>query len=120
MVEPGQDLGNAYDKAMQTKVFDPLGMTHTTFDFSKALSGNFASPHSEDVDGKTVLARMDMNYSMVPVRPAGGMWPSAHDRAKYLQMELTRGALPNGKRLVSAENRLERSRAQIETDEDAA
>jgi len=115
---PGQELGSAYDAAMQTKVFAPLGMAHTTFDFSQALSGNFASPHGDDVDGKTQLARMDINYSVVPVRPAGGMWTSAHDLAKYLQMELARGALPDGKRLVSADNLLERRRPQIETNED--
>ena len=118
LAEPGEELGKAYDQAMQTKVFGPLGMTRTTFDFSKALSGNFASPHSEYLDGKTMLARMDINYSIVPVRPAGGMWTSAHELAKYLQMELARGALPNGQRLVSEENLLERRRAQVEIDED--
>jgi CubicO group peptidase (beta-lactamase class C family) len=53
-------------------VFEPLGMTRTTFEFPMALSGNFASPHGDDVDGKTLPARMDMNYSVVPIRPAGG------------------------------------------------
>jgi hypothetical protein len=47
-------------------------MTRTTFEFPMALSGNFASPHGDDVDGKTLPARMDMNYSVVPIRPAGG------------------------------------------------
>jgi CubicO group peptidase (beta-lactamase class C family) len=120
IIHPGQELGSAYDEAMQAKVFAPLGMTHTTFDFSQVLRGNFASPHGDDVDGKTTLARMDMNYSMVPVRPAGGMWTSARDLSKYLEMELARGVLPDGKRLVSEENLLERRRAQIETNEDTA
>ena len=120
IVHPGQELGSAYDQAMHSKVFAPLDMTHTTFDFSQALRGDFASPHGDDVDGKTVLARMDMNYSMVPVRPAGGMWTSARDLSKYLQMELARGVLPDGKRLVSEEDLLERRRAQIETGEDTA
>ena len=101
VVNPGQELGAAYDEAMRSKVFEPLGMTRTTFDFANAMSGNFASPHGDDVDGKTTLARMDNNYSVVPVRPAGGMWTSARDLSKYLQMELALGVLPDGTRLVS-------------------
>src|SRR5215467_3642522 len=111
VVQPGQELGNAYDKAMQSKVFEPLGMTRTTFDFSAALSGNFASPHGNDVDGKTTPARMDMNYSIVSVRPAGGVWTSARDLSKYIQMELAVGRLPDGRQLVSKESLLERRKA---------
>ena len=37
-------------------VFDPLGMTATTFDFAQAQHGNFATPHAPDVDGKPALA----------------------------------------------------------------
>ena len=73
---PGKEWGSAYDEAMRTRVFEPLGMTTTTFDFAKALKGNVAQPHGDDVDGKVVRARMDLNYSVVPVRPAGGVWTS--------------------------------------------
>jgi CubicO group peptidase (beta-lactamase class C family) len=120
LVHPKRELGVAYDDAMRSKVFGPLGMTHTTFDFSAAQNGNFASPHDEDVDGKTVPARMDINYSVVPLRPAGGMWTSARDLSKYLQMELALGRLPDGPPLVSAENLLERRKPQVQTGEDAA
>lgn len=119
VARPERELGAGYDEAMRAKVFEPLGMTHTTFDFARALSGNFASPHGSDVDGKTMVARMDLNYSIVPVRPAGGMWTSVRDLLRYVQMELALGALPDGKRLVSQENLLERRRAQIETGENA-
>jgi CubicO group peptidase (beta-lactamase class C family) len=118
VLHPGQELGSAYDAAMQTRVFAPLGMAHTTFDFAQAQSGDFASPHGDDVDGKTLLARMDINYSAVPVRPAAGMWTSVNDLAKYLQMELAGGLLPDGKRLVSAANLLARRRPQIQINED--
>jgi CubicO group peptidase (beta-lactamase class C family) len=120
LIDPTQELGAAYDAAMRAKVFGPLGMTNTTFDFAKALAGNAAAPHDLDFTGKPVPARMDINYSVVPLRPAGGMWTSAHDLAKYLQMELARGALPDGARLVSEERLLERRKAQIRTGEDAA
>jgi CubicO group peptidase (beta-lactamase class C family) len=118
LVYPKRELGVAYDEAMRSKVFGPLGMTHTTFDFVTALRGNVASPHDDDVDGKPMPARMDINYSMVPLRPAGGMWTSARDLSKYLQMELAQGRLPDGSQLVSPENLLERRKPQVQTGED--
>ena len=39
---PGKEWGAAYDEAMRTKVFEPLGMTTTTFDFANALKGDVA------------------------------------------------------------------------------
>jgi CubicO group peptidase (beta-lactamase class C family) len=118
VARPNQELGAAYDEVMRSKVFEPLGMARTTFDFSTALSGNFASPHGSDVDGNTTPARMDMNYSIVPVRPAGGVWTSARDLSKYIQMELAVGRLPDGRQLVSKENLLERHKGHVQTGED--
>ena len=54
---------------MQTKVFTPLGMTTTTFDFAKATKGDHASPHGVDIDGKLAVSQMGLNYSIAPVRP---------------------------------------------------
>ena len=119
VINPKQELGAAYDEAMRSRVFEPLGMTHTTFDFPTVLNGNFASPHDTDVDGKTMPARMDSNYSVVPLRPAGGMWTSARDLSNYLRMELSLGQLPDGTRLVSSESLLERRKGQVQTGEDA-
>lgn len=115
---PGKELGAAYDEAMRTRVFGPLGMTTTTFDFAQALKGDVAQPHGEDVDGVERRARMDLNYSVVPVRPAGGVWTSARELAKYVEMELARGLLPGGKRLVSTENLLARYQPNVIVGED--
>jgi CubicO group peptidase (beta-lactamase class C family) len=68
---PQMELGAAYDRAMQAYVFDPLGMTSTTFDFARALAGNHAGPESPDIDGRPARAVMDVNYAVVPLRPAG-------------------------------------------------
>ena len=115
---PGKEWGAAYDEAMRVKVFEPLGMTTTTFDFAKALNGDVAQPHGDDVDGKVTRARMDLNYSVVPVRPAGGVWTSPRELARYVEMELAKGMLPNGKRLVSAENLLARYKPHVIVGED--
>ena len=120
LVTPGQELGAAYDAAMRQRIFEPLGMTRTTFDFARMLADNHASPHDEGLDGRPTVARMDMNYSIVPVRPAGGMWTSARDLARYLALELADGALPDGRRLVSAASLRERRKPQIQTGEDTS
>ena len=64
---------------MRTRVFEPLGMTSTTFDYAAALAGNHATSHAPDVDGKPALAVMELNYSIIPVRPAGAAWSNIRD-----------------------------------------
>lgn len=115
---PGQEPGAAYDEAMRTKVFQPLGMKTTTFDFAQALKGDVAQPHGDDVDGVVRRARMDLNYSVVPVRPAGGVWTSSRELAKYVEMELAKGLLPGGGRLVSEKNLLARYEPNVIVGED--
>ncbi|HEX3466549.1 MAG TPA: serine hydrolase domain-containing protein [Candidatus Elarobacter sp.] len=105
---PNLELGAAYDEAMQTMVFDPLGMHDTTFDMARALAGDHASAYGLDVDGNTKPDDMGINNVIAPYRPAGGAWSSAHDFINYVQNELTLGMLPNGKRLVSEKNLLQR------------
>jgi CubicO group peptidase (beta-lactamase class C family) len=118
LVYPNLDLGTAYDQAMQKKIFDPLGMKSTTFSMARALGGNHASPHGDDVDGNAAVASMAFNYAIMPHRPAGGVWTSSADLIRYVQLELAQGMLPNGKRLVSAENLLMRRAPQVPVGED--
>ncbi|HEX5041273.1 MAG TPA: serine hydrolase domain-containing protein [Candidatus Polarisedimenticolaceae bacterium] len=116
---PGTEWGKAYDQAMKKKVFEPLGMTRTTFDYPTALKGDVALPHGDDVDGKVRRDRMEVHDSIYPVRPAGGVWTSPRDLAQYVQMELARGMLPGGKRLVSEKNLLARYEKKVALGEDA-
>jgi CubicO group peptidase (beta-lactamase class C family) len=118
LVYPDKELGAAYDEAMQKKIFDPLRMTSTTFDYAHALAGDHASPHGDDIDGKPALANMAFNYSIVSARPAGGVWTSSGDLIRYVQLELAHGKLPNGKQLVSSENLLMRRAPQVAVGED--
>jgi CubicO group peptidase (beta-lactamase class C family) len=115
---PRAELGAAYDRAMHDKIFAPLGMRSTTFDMRRALKANHASPHGEDADGTVKVADFDPNYCIVPYRPAGGVWTSAHDFIRYAQLELERGKLPDGRRLVSEENLLARRTTQVPIGED--
>jgi CubicO group peptidase (beta-lactamase class C family) len=115
---PALELGAAYDEAMRTRVFDPLGMSATTFDFARALAANHATAHAPDIDGHPARAIMDINYAVIPVRPAGGAWSSVRDVLKYVQMELDEGALPDGTRYVSKEALLERRKPQVPIGQD--
>jgi CubicO group peptidase (beta-lactamase class C family) len=116
---PQLEIGAAYDKAMQTEVFDPLGMKATTFDYARALSGDHAIAHAPDVDGKPARAVFDLNYSIIPLRPAGAAWSTVNDMLKYVSMELANGALPDGHRYISKEPLLARRDAKVPIGKDA-
>jgi CubicO group peptidase (beta-lactamase class C family) len=119
LLYPQLEIGAAYDKAMQTEVFDPLGMKSTTFDYKRAMSGNHSVAHAPDVDGKPAIAVFDLNYSIIPLRPAGAGWSSVNDMLKYVSMELANGALPDGSRYISKGPLLARRDAKVPIGKDA-
>ncbi len=110
---PDLEIGAAYDKAMQELVFDPLGMKSTTEDFAKAQTGDFATAHAPNIDGKPALAEGRTNLSIIPVRPAGGAWSSVNDVMKYVVMEIGEGKLPDGTRYISKDALLARRDPQV-------
>ncbi|MET0596187.1 MAG: serine hydrolase domain-containing protein [Polyangiaceae bacterium] len=114
-----KELGAAYDEAMRTRIFAPLGMNDTTFDFERVLKGNHATPHADDIDGKTQVTTNDVNRAIVPMRPAGGAWSSVKNLTRYVQMELAKGKLPDGKPFVSEKNLLARRDKQVAVNETA-
>lgn len=112
-LHPELPFGEAYDRAMQEHVFDPLGMRRTTFDFDTAMQGNHAAGHGQDFEAQVRLAIMDMNHSIVPVRPTGGAWSNVDDMLRFVQFELDRGLLPDGTRHVSEAALLERREPKV-------
>lgn len=105
---PNMELGAAFDRAMEEKVFKPLGMKDSTFDYAKGMAGNWAAPHGLDIDGRVTRMSNDFNFSPYPYRPAGAAFASTADMVRYVQLELGKGVLPDGKRVVSEANLLER------------
>jgi CubicO group peptidase (beta-lactamase class C family) len=110
---PQMEVGAAYDRAMQSYVFDPLGMKTTTFDFGRALATNHATAHAPDIEGQPAKAMMEANYSVIPLRPAGAAWSSVRDMMKYVSMELAEGKLPDSKTYIAKEPLLERRKPQV-------
>lgn len=115
---PGMELGAAFDRAMKERVFDPLGMRNTTFDFAEGMRGNWAQPHGLDIDGRMTLMTNSFNETVLPHRPAGGAFSTAADMARYVQLELSKGLTPEGRRLVSEANLVERRRRGVPVGED--
>ncbi len=110
---PGTELGAGYDKAMQSLVFDPLGMKHTTLDFATAQTGDYAAPHGYDIEHKVEVMGMGLNDTIVSSRPAGAVWSTVNDLLKYVQMEINNGVLADGKRYIGEAALLQRREPQI-------
>ena len=114
---PRMEIGAAFDKAMQTRIFGPLKMRDTTFDNAIGMRGDWARPHGRDVEGRVVTISNAFNETIGPYRPAGGAWSSAADMARYVQIELAKGVTPEGKRLISETNILERRKPGVQVGE---
>jgi CubicO group peptidase (beta-lactamase class C family) len=103
---PMDGLYEGYVDLIQERVFDPIEMPNTTFDFEAAIaSPNHALPF--------VYKPVSQSYSAVPlegerfvkaVAPAGAVWSNVEDMARYLVTVSNAGAAPNGTQVVSAEN----------------
>lgn len=113
VVSPQMEFGAAYDRAMQSYVFDPLQMKSTTFDAKRALAGNHATPHAQNPDGETAKAMAAINDAIIPLRPAGGAWSSVHDMLRYVSMELAEGKLADGKAYIARDPLLARRAPQV-------
>jgi len=116
---PDMELGAAFDRAMEDRIFAPLGMRDTTFSFAEGMRGDWAPPHGLDVNGRMVEMSNRFNETVIPHRPAGGAWSTAADMARYTMLELSRGLTPEGRRLVSETNILERRRRGVSVGEDS-
>ena len=117
---PGMEVGAAFDKAVAERIWQPLGMADSTFDFARATAGNHSEPHSNTIDGNVVVAPAghDINRTIAPFRPAGGAWSSPHDMIRYVGLELAGGKLPDGRQLISQTNLFARRARGVPVGED--
>jgi CubicO group peptidase (beta-lactamase class C family) len=98
-------LYDAYVKQMQERVFDPIGLTRTTLSFDAVENDpDHATPHGANIDAKYEPIPLSLEETLNPVAPAGLVWSSANDMARYLITELQRGIGPDGNRVVSRKN----------------
>ncbi|WP_305096083.1 serine hydrolase domain-containing protein [Croceibacterium aestuarii] len=116
---PQMELGAAFDRAMEERIFEPLGMDHTTFDYAEAMAANWAQPYARGFGGPIKPVPIEWDYMVRPYRPAGGAWSTAHDMALYTLNELREGKKADGSTFVSAANLLKRRAHSVPIGEDA-
>jgi CubicO group peptidase (beta-lactamase class C family) len=106
--------GTTWEDFVRTRLFEPLGMNGATLTFS-GLAGkpNVASPHFR-IDGAVQVIE---NEIVDPVAPAGSVWSSVSDMAKWMRF-LLEGTTPGGTRLLKQETLDELFRPQTLVDRD--
>ena len=106
------DLDGGYVAAVGDRLLGPMGMARSTFALAEVLAdGDYARPYYAGLDGRLVpVSPVFEERFLTKAAPAGGLWSSARDMARYLQTELADGVAPDGTRVVSAAN-LARTRA---------
>jgi CubicO group peptidase (beta-lactamase class C family) len=85
-----------YADAMEARLFKPLGMTHTTFRPTMAMTWPLTQGH-EFVNGKVRIARPAADNS--GTWPAGSMFSNTHDLARFAIAFMNEGRL-EGKQVI--------------------
>lgn len=101
---PAADLRTAYEEAIKSLIFTPLGMADTFLSIEEASSSEHAHPHAIDFDEECVPIDVGLEGSVESVAPAGGAWSTVEDIAQYLLLELRGGIAATGTRLVREES----------------
>ncbi len=101
--------GEPWEKLVKSRLTDPLGMKTTYFTTRSVPTGDLATGHQRDRNGKLSLAEP---YDFAEPNSAGSMYASGRDVAKWLRFQLAGGKTPDGTRLVSEKNLLETRRPQ--------
>ena len=96
-----------WDDFVRTRLFEPLGMTHTRTAFADWAASDHASGHAF-THGATKPRAADDDTNL---GPAGAIMSSARDMAQWLRFQLA-GGVVDGKRLVS-EAALSETRAPL-------
>ncbi len=94
--------GMKFEKFLQTRIFDPLGMKESTF-YPTAEQANTVAVTYAKVDGKLVAAPnglLDVKMNPKHPVPAGGLYSTARDQAKLYRFMLNNGKVGD-KQLLS-------------------
>lgn len=98
--------GIPYEKFMQTRIFDPLGMKDTTFFPTSRQLKRLAKSYAPNAD-KSGLVTTNIPFMRTPFdrsgrypEPGGGLFSTGKDLAQFCQMLLNKG-IYKGKHLLS-------------------
>jgi hexosaminidase len=100
--------GEPYERFMQERLFDPLGMKDTTFWPNEEQIARLAQSYKLDAQSKDLM-KVPVSQLTYPLNdhvhrfpmPAGGLFSTTDDMGKFCRMTLNGGEL-DGKRYISA------------------
>jgi CubicO group peptidase (beta-lactamase class C family) len=92
--------GQAFDRFLKTRIFDPLGMQDTAFNLSDAQKSRLATSYLRRAGE---LERQPPRASTVYFSGGGGLMSTVEDYRRFAQMLLNRGQL-QGKRLLKPQS----------------
>jgi len=96
-------LYREYERLMQQRVFEPVGMRRSTLDFDRAMrSDNHALPNEYSaLSGNVDSVQPEFERFATSVAPAGGVWSNIEDMSRYALLHLSKGRNIWGQRVVS-------------------
>jgi CubicO group peptidase (beta-lactamase class C family) len=107
-------LYRGYVRLMRERVFERVGMPRSTLDFERAAHGpDRALPHSYSPLAGDWVSSLDFDRFTLPIAPAGAVWSSAADMARYLVVQSRLGLNAEGERVVSAQALGETQRTRV-------
>ena len=94
--------GKRLGEVMAERVFEPLGMTSSSFDLRDDMRDHKAVMHQHGDDGYVAT---DFELPAGPEVHMGGhgLWSTAEDYLKFVRMWLNDGAAPDGSRVLQAD-----------------
>jgi CubicO group peptidase (beta-lactamase class C family) len=116
VAEPNKPLAVAYASAMKARVFGPMGMNDTTASFAEGIKGTVATPHGDTLVAppeEPMILPMSTERFVEPVAPAGAVFSTVEDMARYALVELAKGKTPEGKQVFRDATVLERRKPRI-------
>src|SRR6059036_2775749 len=101
--------GMTFDAFLQKRLFDPLGMKHTTFYLTPELRSQLVTAYAKNKETgllEPVPPRPEFGPRDRPPQGNGGLYSTAPDYARYCQMLLNGGTLEGHRYLSSAAMKL--------------
>src|SRR5690606_13735851 len=84
--------GMPYDRFLQQRIFDPLGMDETVYNSDHLGDATNVATGYSKADFKDIVPAPRMTWSNVG--GAGGIYSSVHDLSKWVRVQLAGGAIP--------------------------
>jgi CubicO group peptidase (beta-lactamase class C family) len=104
--------GVGLDAFLERRLFEPLGMTDTSFEVPTSKNGRVSTTHRRDDAGSLVETPNPDEIRSAPSGD-GGLNSTAADYARFIRFILNEGVTPDGQRLLRAETIAELGRNQL-------